>query len=202
MNRLLVLAVLLVPVALVVLADLTSLSFASACGELVGSSMTLIGLLVAFLRASNPNAPVPNQIRTFLRRVAFGIPRPRLHKVSTNLNVNARFEADAYGLSPLPDLAGRTTQAQVDLLADYIRTIITPRAQNTDRKLRAVEKSVDEAREYADEKSEETFRRVLRHLDEEQHKENRVQVLDVRVAMLGLWISLVGMALGYWGLTS
>lgn len=195
--RLLVLAVVLVPVASIWLGKLTSWSVASVTTQLIGSGLALVGLLVAYLRASNPETSVPNQLRTFLHRLAFGLPRPQLHKASATLSVDISLGAEAYGLSPLPDLTGLPTQQQVDLLADYIRNTANPRMQRADQKLHVLEQDVAKAHDHADAKAEQTYQRLLHHHADLQRQVNRVQVLDVRVAMFGLYIAIVGMALGY-----
>ena len=196
--RLLAFGIVAAPVIVVAWGAWCSWSTASNAAQLAGSLMALVGLLVAYLRAKNPDVPVSRQVRNFIRRALCGVSPPEVHHRHVEFTGGYRFDATAHSLAPLETLDGLPIQQQVDRLARYLRDVVNERHEKLLAKLDELEADIAKAHDHADEKARETYRKIMEHLAELDRKVTRVQVLDLSVALFGLYVATIGLALVWW----
>jgi hypothetical protein len=178
----------------IVLGLLTSWKFASTTGQLIGSALAFIGLLVAYLRARHPGETLAEQVRQFGRRLCGRATRTHTGEASANLTLRP---SGAVGLAPLEDLKGLTVQQQVDALAFYIRNTMNTRTQVLLERVGALKVALSDAQDAAAEKAEEIYRRVRVDLEEMRRDMKQSAVLDLRFAIFGLYVATIGVALSF-----
>jgi hypothetical protein len=181
--------------ASIVLGVLTCWWFAAAIAQLIGSALTFVGLLFAYLRARHPGETLREHLYAFGLRligrqpVPFGVTTGTAHGTG---HFSAYAEA---GLQDQPDL---DLQDQIDRLADYIRQHVMGNFRQVFDRLNQIKIDIEQANNAATEKANEAYRKARADIDELRRDLDQSAALDLRWAIFGLYIATIGVALNFW----
>lgn len=181
-------------VASIALGKLTSWWFASVTGQVIGSALAFIGLLVAYMRARHPGETMREQLQEFGRRL---VGRQRDNKSATAGTAKFRIYGSGYaevGLGDQPDLG---LQEQIDRLADYIRGHIMPNFKQIFGRLDQIKIDIEKAKDEAAAKADEAYRKAKADIDALRNELDQGAALDLRWAIFGLYVATIGVALSY-----
>jgi hypothetical protein len=183
-----------VSVISIVCAQMLSVKYTSITTQLVGSLLTLFGLLFAYLRASHRGDTVREQLRALGLRL-IGRREIEVHSAQASGTMNIR--GYAYGEVDLQDWPELPVQEQIDKMADYIRNHVMGNFRQVFDRLEKLKSDVEQAHTAAADKSAEAYNKAKAELDQLRRELEQRQVLDLRWAIFGIYIATIGVALSY-----
>jgi hypothetical protein len=167
--------------------------------QMLGAFVTFAGLGTAWLRAKY-NATVTALAKRLLRRVAekLGFPRNAvIYPVGINSVAVVGGAASVFVTMSLDHLKTLSPWDQIEHIARFTNNLAGETIPQLERSIGELRGKITEARTHAGNLAEETAARMQEQIDRLERELSTKQVLDLRWAIGGVLISLVGTALSY-----
>jgi hypothetical protein len=150
--------------------------------------------LFAYLRASHRGDTISEQLREFFLRLIGK--RPTEEHSDEALGIITLRASDSTEVV-LPDRPELPVQEQIDMLAAYIRDHVMGNFKAVFERLEQLKVKVEKAQTAAVEKSTEAYNKAAAELQQLRRELDQTQVLDLRWAIFGIYIAVIGVALSY-----
>jgi hypothetical protein len=164
--------------------------------QLIGSTLTFIGLLVAYMRAKHPGDTLAAHIRGFVLRLV-------CKQTSKPTPIGQASGTYAFRGGVIPDRGFRhdrdlDLQAQIDDIVGYLNDDLVREAVAVGGRLDELKAETARTAGLADERSAEAYQKAKAQIDELKRELDRSAALDLRWAIFGLYVATIGVALSWW----
>lgn len=161
--------------------------------QLAGAAVTFLGLWHAYTRSRYGVGLWPWIVSKLRRRG----PDQTIHATGIASGEAFGFGSAASGEAPFTLNPAQPVDAQLAQLVDYVRQLRSLFAQ-IEQDIHRMDRAIDSTRAYAESAAEHALTEAKTHYLRVEEEQVEADVLDLRIAIVGLAISLVGTVLAFW----